>query len=82
MTVQELRNHPEYDVCMKKIRSYKKGFEFTLNYSQIPEAKANALKIIMADAIEFGLIESIRMGFSLDGTQTSETFRKVKERNI
>lgn len=44
MTREELRNHEEYAICMNKIRSYKKGFEFTLNYSQIPTAKANALK--------------------------------------
>lgn len=49
MTVNELRNHKEYKICMDKIKSYKKGFEFTLNYSQIPTAKANALKIIATD---------------------------------
>lgn len=82
MTTQELRNHPEYATAMNKIRSYRKGFEFTLNYSAIPTPQANALKVIMADAIEMGLIESIAMGFALDGTFTDETYRKVKERNI
>lgn len=77
MTVQELRNHEEYAICMKKIRSYRKGFEFTLNYSAIPTPKANALKIIMQDAVEMGLIESIRMGFALNGTFTDETYRKL-----
>lgn len=66
MTVNELRNHKEYKICMDKIKSYKKGFEFTLNYSQIPTAKANALKIIMQDAIEQGLLESIAIGLSLE----------------
>ena len=82
MTREELRNHEEYAICMKKIRSYRKGFEFTLNYAAIPTPQANALKIVMADAIEMGLIESIAIGLALDGTQTDETYRKVKERNI
>jgi maltodextrin utilization protein YvdJ len=82
MTTQELRNHEEYALAMKKIRSYRKGFEFTLNYSAIPRPQANALKIIMQDAIEMGLIESIAIGLALDGTQTDETYRKIKERNI
>lgn len=82
MTHEELRNHPEYALCMKKIRAYKKGFEFHLNYAQIPRPQGNALKIVMRDAIEMGLIESIAVDFGLDCVQTGETFRKIKERNI
>lgn len=77
MTIAELRNHKEYELCMNKIKAYKKGFELTLNYSQIPTAKANALKIVMRDAIEQGLLESIAIGLSLEGIQTDETFRKI-----
>ena len=77
MTIQELRNHEEYALAFKKIRAYKKGFEFTLNYAQIPTPQANALKIIMQDAIEQGLLESIAIGLSLEGKQTDETFRKL-----
>ncbi len=77
MTIQELRNHEEYTICFNKIKSYPTGFEFTLNYAQIPKAKANALKIIMGDAIEQGLLESIAIGVALDGTHTDETYRKI-----
>lgn len=77
MTHDELRNHPEYALCMKKIRSYRKGFEFTLNYAAIPTPQANALKIVMRDAIEQGLLESIATGWSLECTITDETFRKL-----
>jgi maltodextrin utilization protein YvdJ len=77
MTVNELRNHKEYKICMDKIKSYKKGFEFTLNYSEIPTAKANALKIIMADAVEQGLVESTATHLSLTGETTAETFKKL-----
>ena len=76
MTITELRNHPEYTVCFDRIKSYRPGFTFTLNYEQIPRAKGNALKIIMQDAIEQGLLESVAIGLALDGTMTDETFRK------
>lgn len=77
MTVQELRNHEEYALCFKKIKAYRKGFEFTLNYSAIPIPQGNALKIVMRDAIEQGYIESIAIGLALDGTQVDETFRRI-----
>lgn len=77
MTITEVRNHEEYAMAMKKIQSYPKGFEFTLNYKQIPRPQGNALKIIMKDAIEKGLLESVAIGLALDGTQTDETFRKL-----
>ena len=77
MTITEMRNHPEYTVCFDKIKSYPIGFTFTLNYEQIPRAKGNALKIIMQDAIEAGLLESVAIGLAIDGTMTDETFRKI-----
>ena len=77
MTVQELRNHEEYAICFRKTKGYKKGFEFTLNYAQIPTPKANALKIVMQDAIDQGYLESISIGLSLEGKQTDETFRRI-----
>lgn len=77
MTIQEVRNHEEYAICFRKIKSYRKGFEFTLNYAHIPTPKANALKIVMRDAIDQGLIESIAIGLSLEGKQTDETFRRI-----
>lgn len=60
-----------------EIKAYKKDFEFTLNYSQIPKAKANALQLIMSDAIEQGLLEIVSIGLALNGTTTSETFKKI-----
>jgi hypothetical protein len=79
MTIQEVRNHKEYALAFKKIKAYKKGFEFTLNYARIPTPQANALKIVMRDAIEQGYLESIAIGLSLEGEQTDETFRKIKD---
>ena len=76
MTIQEFREHPEYALCMRKITGYKTGFKFTLNWSEIPRAKANALKIVIRDAMEQGLIENVADGWSLEGQLVSETFRR------
>ena len=77
MTKEELRNHDEYKVCMDKIKAYKPGFEFTINFSSIPKAKANALKIILKDAIDAGLLESIALGVSITGEFVDETYRRI-----
>ena len=77
MTVQEVRNHEEYEICFRKIKAYPIGFEFTINYSKIPKPQCNALKIVLQDAIEQGLLESVAVGVALDGTFTDETFRKI-----
>ena len=77
MTTQEVRNHPEYALCFKKIKSYPKGFEFTLDYEQIPRPQANALKIVIRDAIEQGYLENVATNLNLDLEITAETFRKL-----
>lgn len=77
MTIEEVRNHEEYAQAMEKIKRYPKGFEFTLKYSQIPRPQANALKIIMKDCIESGLVESIALGVSIEGKFVDETFRRI-----
>ncbi len=77
MTITEVRNHPEYTLCFDKIKSYPTGFEFTLDYEQIPRAKGNALKIIMQDAIDKGYLESTAIHLAITGEMTAETFRKI-----
>ena len=77
MTTAELREHPEYKSSMDKIKSYRPGFKFTMNYAQIPVAKANALKIILNDACEYGYLESVSMGVDLSGNLCDETFRRT-----
>lgn len=77
MTVTELRNHKEYALCMTKIKKYPTGFEFTLRWTQIPRAQANALKIVIRDAIEQGLLEPISTELSLELETTAESFRKL-----
>lgn len=82
MTISELREHPEYALCFEKIRSYPKGFEFVLKWEDIPKAKANALRVVMDDAIEQGLLESLRIRENLNGEIVSERFRKIVEKEV
>ena len=77
MTREELRAHPEYTHCMEKIKGYRWGFTFTLNYNQMPFAKANALKQICADAIGEGYLESVSFMVDFYGHCTAETFRRT-----
>lgn len=77
MTVQEVRNHKEYAICFKKITSYPKGFTFTLYWQNIPKPQANALKIVMQDACEQGLLDVTEFLLALDGTETGRTYVKL-----
>lgn len=77
MTLQELRQTEEYKKAVDKIKGYRKGFEFTLNYGKIPKAKGNALKIITRDCIENGILESISFGLDLQGNFVDETYRRL-----
>lgn len=78
MTTKELRAHPEYKVCMDRIIGYRPGFKFTLNWFEIPTAKANALKIVLRDAVEMGYLESVSMGYDLDMNLTDETYKRTE----
>lgn len=77
MTIDELRNNPEYKACMDKITGYHVGFKFTTHWDRIPVAKANSLKIILRDACEMGLIEQIATGVGLDLRVHDETYIRI-----
>ena len=77
MTKQELRKTKDYKEAVEKIKTYRKGFEFTLNYASIPKAKGNALKIITKDCIDAGIIESISIGLDIEGNFVEETYRRL-----
>lgn len=77
MTKSEFRQSKEYTEMMDKIRSYTKGFTFTLHYGEIPKAKGNALRIITEDAIDKGILESISIGLTLQGDPVEETYRRL-----
>ncbi len=77
MTIEQVRNHEEYAKAMEKIKTYRSGFKFTLDYSRIPTPQGNALKIVMRDAIKEGLLESVAIGLAIDGSFVDETFKKL-----
>lgn len=77
MTIAELRKHPDYKKAVEKVRGYRKGFKFTMNYADIPTAKGNALKVVLHDCVNEKLLESVSFGLALDGTVTDETFVRI-----
>ena len=77
MRIQELRQSKDYADIINKIKKYPKDYTFTLNYSEIPKAKVNALRIIMEDCIKKGIVESIAIGLAINGEQTDETFERL-----
>ena len=79
MTRQEWRAHDEYKKAWAKIEGYPKGFKWTMEWYKIPEAKANALKILLADCEKAGLIKSVSIGYGIDDglVETEETFERI-----
>lgn len=77
MNYQDLKNSKDYMECVEKIKGYRRGFTFTINYSNIPARKANALKFILKNCCEMNLIESTSMGIALNGDLAEETFRRI-----
>lgn len=77
MTHAELRETKDYKEAVEKIKGYRQGFEFTLDYTKIPKAKGNALKVITSDCIKMGILESISMGLDIEGNFVEETFRRL-----
>lgn len=77
MTKAELRKTKEYADAMEKIKNYRKGFTFTLNYAEIPRPQGNALKIITQDCIDNGILESISFGLNIHGECVEEEYRRL-----
>lgn len=77
MTRNELRNEPGYIEAHQKIEAYKKGFEFTVHYNQMPAPKRRAMEYLLDDCEKEGLIESISIDISLELERTDETFRRL-----
>lgn len=68
---------------VETIRKYKSGFEFTVHYADATNGQYNALKWILNEAQNQGLIESISIGLSLEDIRgesgrfcCEETFRR------
>jgi hypothetical protein len=84
MNITALRAHPEYTVCMNKIKSYHPGFTFRMDWTEIHPAKGNALKVVLRDAIEAGYLEKekIEYAFGLgltDMVVSAETYKRTNK---
>ena len=77
MTKEQFKQSQEYKEMMCKIESYTKGFCFTLDYTQIPKAKAKALEIVTSDSIKAGILESTSFCMDLEGNTTEESFKRI-----
>ena len=77
MTITELRESADYRLCMNKIRNYRTGFEFTIPFYKMSIGQANAMRCILRDARNEGLIESVSCTFGLELDTTEETWRRV-----
>ena len=77
MTIQEFRKLEAYNNAIEKIKSYSKGFTFTIHYADIPKAKANDLRIVLNDCIKMGLLESIRIGLDIHGDFVEEEYKRL-----
>lgn len=82
MTATELREHPEYKVAMDKIIAYRPGFTFRMDWTEIPVAKGNALKVILRDAIDEGYLESVSMEYDLDMNLTAESYKRTLQTEL
>lgn len=77
MTKAEFLKSKEYVELVDKIKSYPKGFTFSLKYEQIPKAKGNALRIVTEDCINQGILESISIGLNIHGEFVEEEYRRL-----
>lgn len=77
MTITELRAHPDYMASMDKIKAYRPGFTFRMDWTQIPTAKGNALKIVLGDAIDAGYLVSVSLEPDMDIGVAAATYRRT-----
>ena len=77
MTKAEFLKSKEYEDMMEKIRSYRQGFEFTIPFYKMTQQQKNGMNIVLHDAVEEGLIESIQIGVSIEGNFTDETYKRL-----
>lgn len=81
MTREEARKTTDYAEAMSKIRNYRKGFKFTVDFQairKVSEAKVRGMEMILQDACKLGLIESLSFDFDLLGNVTSKTYRRTE----
>lgn len=79
MTIAEFRKSKDYADMIAKIKGYRSGFQFTLDFVNIPKAKARALEVVTEDCKKMGILESVSFGLNLNGDVTEETFKRTNK---
>ena len=79
MTREELREHPEYEKCMRKIKGYRPGFRFVMDWTKIPRPKANALRVVLQDAMEAGYLTVERDMWTWDCEPSETEYRRTEK---
>lgn len=83
MTKAEFRKSKEYAELMEKIKKYSPGFIFTIHYGavrKVSKAKETGLRTLLEDAIRMGYLESISIGYTLDGMIEGQINEETYER--
>lgn len=77
MTNEQLRKEKGYIEAKEKILKYPIGFKFTVPLYQMPEAKRNAMRILLNDCCKEKIIKSINIGLDLGLNITEETCVRI-----
>lgn len=72
-----IRTQPGYQEAKQKIINYSHGFRFSIYPKQIPQAKLNALRILLNDCEKEGIIKSISFDLNLSGEITEERYERI-----
>ena len=74
MTKEQPRKNKDYIEAKEKILKYPTGFKFTVPLYQMPEAKRNAMRILLDDCSKEKIIKSVSFDLDLGLNVTEETF--------
>ena len=77
MTKEQLRKEDGYIEAKEKILKYPTGFKFTVPLFQMPEAKRNAMEILLRDCCKENIIENVSIGLDIGLNIMEETFIRL-----
>lgn len=77
MKKELFRKTEEYKKCVEKIKNYRNGFEFDIEYWRMTEPQKNAIGIVLDDCRALGLIKSISIDLSIELEMVEERYRRI-----
>ena len=80
MTMEQFKNHPEFLKAIAKIRGYREGFTFRIEWGDIPTAaQREGLRIVLREAVQEGLLECVSMETGVSVADTALVYRRTGE---